>query len=576
MDETLISDSQLVMLAGDAAFARGVQYYQQGMVINWDKSGATISADVEGSELYHVALKLTKQGLSGGCNCPASEGIDFCKHCVAVALAYRTQHAKQAQLVEGDTSDRIHAYLETLDKPSLVEMLLSLIENDPVLHQQWSLKADAAFGVLDHKALKKRITAALPINRGLFRYSQVSHYFSKAEAVIEQLAEQVPQLPPEKSLALVDYALARMDKALETIDDSGGFRFHCEHLLHTLHIQTVKRLDWPADKLAGYLYEKSFGGEEDRYPPIPDAYLDVLSQASQDAYHERLQQALDALPNQAATMEWDERYRLIRLRDPLLKRATAAGDLPAILALYQKTLSDEKDCLKAAELCMEYEAWDQVEAWLTYAAKCETKNDYRWRLERNRLEIRLKLHRGEVEAAAEQQWGIYQHTQQLEDYLQLVALMEAHQLATDYRQRACDWLLERITHPPEKMPSFWAQQAKDSLLEIYLFEGRLDDAHALCTEHQVSAHLLHNLAKALPSPDARIPLYLRLVRLYVKQTNNQGYRQGIALLKELKKSLETPAQYTAFAQILTQLRSEFKAKRNFIKWLDEAFSDTLK
>lgn len=545
-------------------------------MINWDKSGATISAEVEGSELYHVALKLTKRGLTGGCNCPASEGIDFCKHCVAVALAYRAEHAKQAQLAEGDTSDRIHAYLKTLDKPSLVETLLTLIENDPVLHQQWSLKADAALGVLDHKALKKRITAALPINRGLFRYSQVSHYFSKAEAVIEQLAEQVPQLPAEKSLALVDYALARLDKVLETIDDSGGFRFHCEHLLHTLHIQTVKRLDWPAGKLAGYLYEKSFGGEEDRYPPIPDAYLDVLSQASQDAYHKRLQQALDELPNQAGTMEWDERYRLIRLREPLLKRAQASGDLPAILALYQKTISDEQDCLEAAEQCIEYEAWDQVEVWLVCAAKCEQKNNARWRLERNRLEIRLELHRGETDTAAEQQWGIYQHTQQLEDYRQLVALMEAHQLATDYRQRACDWLLKCITQPSEKVPFYQAQRAIDSLLEIYLHEGRLNDAQALCAEHPVSAHLLYQLAKTLSSPDAQIPLYLRLVRLYVEQTNKQGYRQGIALLKELKKSLETPAQHTAFAQLLTQLRSEFKAKRNFIKWLNEAFPDKLR
>lgn len=576
MDETLISDSQLVMLAGDAAFSRGVQYYQQGMVIHWDKSGSTISADVEGSELYHVALKLTKQGLSGGCNCPASEGIDFCKHCVAVALAFRAEQAKQAQRVEGDTSDRIHAYVESLDKPSLIEALLSLIENDPVLYQQWSLKADAALGVLDYKALKKRITAAFPINRGLFRYSQVSHYFSKAEAVIEQLAEQVPQLPSVKSLALVDYALARMDKALETIDDSGGFRFHCEHLLHTLHIKTVKRLDWPADKLADYLYEKSFGGEEDRYPPIPDAYLDVLNQASQNAYHERLQQALDELPNQTATMEWDDRYRLTRLREPLLKRAQAAGDLPAILALYQKTISDEKDCLEAAELCIAYEAWDQVAAWLTYAAECEAKNNHRWQLERNRLEIRLKLHRGEADAAAEQQWGIYQHTQQLEDYRQLVTLIEAHQLATDYRQQACDWLLKCITQPSEKMPFYQVQRAKDSLLEIYLHEGRLDDAQALCAEHKVSAHLLYQLAKALPSPDAQIPLYLRLVRLYVEQTNKQGYRQGIALLKELKKSLQTPAQYSAFAHMLTQLHSEFKAKRNFIKWLNEAFPDILK
>ncbi|WP_434984531.1 SWIM zinc finger family protein [Vreelandella zhaodongensis] len=575
MDEVLFSDAQLVRLAGEAAFGRGVEYYQQRMVTSWGMKGSVVTAKVEGSELYHVKLTLTKCGMTGECSCPASEGIDFCKHCVAVALVCREDLAKQNQLAGGDTTDRIQAYLEQFDKPSLVETLLSLIEHDPALQQQCSLRADAALGVLDHKALKKRITAAFPINKGLFRYNQVSHYFTKAEIVIEQLAEQLPQLPPEKSLALVDYAIARMSKALETIDDSGGFRYHCEHLLHTMHIQTVQRLDWPAEKLAGYLYEKAFEGNEDLYPTIPDAYLDVLSEASKSTYYERLQQAWDTLPTVTAASEWEKRYRLIRLRDPLLKRAKAAGDLAAILALYQKTTSDERDCLEAAEQCIEYEAWDLVEAWLVCAAKCEQKNNALWRLERNRLEIRLKLHRGEAEAAAEQQWGIYQHTQQLEDYQQLVALMEAHNLTVNYRQRACDWLLERITHPSEKVPFYLAQQAKDSLLEIYLFEGRLNDAQALCAEHPVSAHLLYQLAKTLPSPDAQIPLYLRLVRLYVEQTNKQGYRQGIALLRELKKCLETSAQHTAFAQLLTQLRNEFKAKRNFIKWLNEAFPDTL-
>ncbi|MCK0713977.1 SWIM zinc finger domain-containing protein [Chromohalobacter sarecensis] len=70
------------------------------MVVGWNKQGATITADVEGSERYTVTLKLNKRGLDGGCDCPASEGIDFCKHCVAVALMYRAEQAEQARLAE--------------------------------------------------------------------------------------------------------------------------------------------------------------------------------------------------------------------------------------------------------------------------------------------------------------------------------------------------------------------------------------------------------------------------------------------------------------------------------------------
>ncbi|WP_163560817.1 hypothetical protein [Halomonas sp. NO4] len=570
-DETaLLSDRQLVMLAGEAAFGRGVDYFRQGMVLGWNKKGSTITAEVEGSERYLVVLKLSKRGLDGGCDCPASEGIDFCKHCVAVALAYRADQAEQASLTEGDATDRIHAYLQQMDKASLIEALQSLIESDPVLHQQWSLRADAVLGVLDHKALKKRITAAFPINRDFYRYGQVNAYFAKAEAVVEQLAEQASQLPPEQCLALVDYALSRMDRALETIDDSGGFRFHCEATLQTLHVQTVQRLDWSPDRLAAYLFDKAFGGGEDMYPEIPDAYGEALGEPGMAAYLVCLQRAWDGLPDLPEQAGWAEQYRYIRLRRPLFKRAEAAGDLPAMLALYEKTASHERDCLDAAELCIAHEAWDQVEPWLRRAETVASGKAHHQQTERQRLEVRLCLHRGEAEAAAELQWGIYQRTQQLEDYRQLVEMASAHGLAIDYRQRALEWLTQRLESSSK--PRFgWAPRAEDCLLAIYLHEGALAEAQVLCAERPVSPTLLHQLARALLDPDESQPLYLRLVRHEVSQTNNQSYRQGIALLQELHGTLETAAQRQAFSQALAQLRTEFKQKRNFIKWLNEAF-----
>ncbi|MBF8223323.1 SWIM zinc finger family protein [Halomonas sp. 328] len=154
-EDSLFSDRQLIMLAGEAAFGRGMAYYREGMVVDWNRKGTTITADVEGSQRYRVVLKLSKRGLDGGCDCPASEGIDFCKHCVATALAYRAEQGEQIDPDEGGESDRVRTYLEQLDKASLVEALVDLIEEDPVLHHQWSLRADAVLGVLDHKALKK-------------------------------------------------------------------------------------------------------------------------------------------------------------------------------------------------------------------------------------------------------------------------------------------------------------------------------------------------------------------------------------------------------------------------------------
>ena len=567
----LLSDRQLVVLAGEAAFGRGVAYYRDGMVLGWSKQGTTITADVEGTQRYRVALKLSKRSLDGGCDCPASEGIDFCKHCVAVALAYRLDQAEQVRLTEGDSADRIHAYLQQMDKASLVETLQSLIESDPVLYQRWSLRADAVLGVLDHKVLKKRITAAFPINRELYRYGQVSAYFAQAESVVEQLAEQAPQLPAETCLALVDYALSRMDRALQTIDDSGGFRFHCEQILQTLHIETLKRLDWSPDKLAAYLYDKAFGGSEDIYPAIPDAYVEALGEAGMTAYHACLRQAWDNLPDLPERSDWSQQYRYIRLRHPLLQRAEAAGDLAAILALYRKTASEERDCLDAAERCIAHDAWDQVEAWLRRAEKASPGKFPHQQHERQRLEVQLHLHRGEAKAAVELLWQIYQDTQQLDDYRQLTELSSTYELPIDYRQHICDWLSAQLENSPER-PWAFAPRPENSLLEIHLFENRLAEALTLCTERAVAPGLLLQLARALGNPDESQLLYLRLIHSLVNNTDNKSYRQAIALMQELHGTLETPSQQQSFSLALAELRTRFKQKRNFIKWLNEAFA----
>lgn len=179
------------------------------------------------------------------------------------------------------------------------------------------------------------------------------------------------------------------------------------------------------------------------------------------------------------------------------------------------------------------------------------------------------MHRGEVEAAAALQWDIYQHTQQLEDYRRLVALSSEHDLAVDYRQRACDWLSAQLDKPPEK-PRAFAPRTVNSLLEIYLFEQRLPEALALATDRPVAPGLLLQLVRALGDPDVSRPSYKRLVHSLVRNTDNQSYRQAIALLQEHQRTLETTSQHRAFAEDLAQLRVEFKPKRNFIKWLNEA------
>ena len=84
--ERLITPAALKALAGASAFARGEDYLVDGAVERLRRSDELVSAQVMGSEPYHVELWADGDELGYGCSCPRAADGYFCKHCVAVGL----------------------------------------------------------------------------------------------------------------------------------------------------------------------------------------------------------------------------------------------------------------------------------------------------------------------------------------------------------------------------------------------------------------------------------------------------------------------------------------------------------
>ena len=76
-------------LADPKSFQRGEEYFAAGHVRRISVDGTAVSATVEGTHAYRVRLDVTRNGLRGRCSCP--HDVEFCKHCVAVALAWLEQ-----------------------------------------------------------------------------------------------------------------------------------------------------------------------------------------------------------------------------------------------------------------------------------------------------------------------------------------------------------------------------------------------------------------------------------------------------------------------------------------------------
>lgn len=571
MDDVEITDQQLLALAGSGAFSRGKDYFQQGLVESWQKKGQTITADVQGTELYRVTLSHNSQRFEGSCDCPASEGVDFCKHCVAVAMLYRQEIGEQIRLSDGDVEQRILAYLNKLDRPRLTGELLEVICSDTGLKQQWSIKADIALNKMDAKAIKKRITSVIPYNKHLHRYGQVRSYFGKAEAVVDLLEGQIDQLDAEKALVLVDYALQRLSRALETIDDSGGFRLGMEQCLQQLHCRVIDRLDWDKPRLAAYLVTIDDSDYADIYPDIPGAYRAFLGDEGEELIFEEYQRRWDALPPLNEDADWQVESAYRRLQYPLYSRAEQRGDWQTLITLLHKTATSERDFLKLCQLCYDQGDLDQADRWLVEAKLLsKDKKVHRYsRFDVERMEIALLLARNNVRQALALQWQLYQQSLEMADYDRVLELAERSHSNENFFERAEAFLLGKLEQNTHR---HWFHQYADDLLQLYLREEEYQDALALVQQHQVHRSSLQQVAQAFnDQPEVAIPLYAQLAESFVSEGNNEAYHQAVALLLTVVSVGDREHKVLA-EQVLTDFRTRFKAKRNFIKFLNEALA----
>lgn len=469
------------------------------------------------------------------------------------------------------TLQRIQTYLETQDKSQLIRHLLDIIRADEHLQQRWSAKLNATLNKSDGKALKKSITAALPINKHLHHYPQVRSYFAKLEPVVENLLQHVEALPPEQALDLAEYAIDRMQKALETIDDSGGFRLPSLEHLQAMHIRAIGRLPWSRSQVAESLFTQNERSDRDLYPAIPADYAEALGEEGMQAYYTLARNAWDALPPAAPGMEWDEYYPYHRLGRFLLTWAEAHQDFDGALAIKLKQAADRHDFVRITEYCIKHQQWTHARRWLN-KVKTFAPDKENWgspRLDAERLEQAILLQEGEVQKALQLQWHIFSHSALLEDYQQLLTLEKRAGSKQRFAAESRRYLNNRLTSEANE---YARSRYATALLDILLHEQDLAEALALVRKHEVESEPLHQLAKTFAAqPVTAFELYQRLVDASVSQGNNRGYRHAVALLRECQVLVKTPAHRLAFLQLLDALHSSHKAKRNFIQLMNDTF-----
>jgi uncharacterized Zn finger protein len=124
-----ISIHEIEALVEPKVFARGEDYFHDGMVLRVVVRGSELFAEVQGSddEPYHVRIALSDDGIGDTtCTCPYDWG-DVCKHTVAALLAY----LQEPDMIE--TGTPLDDLLVDLSAPQLRAIVRRLVTAQPDL-----------------------------------------------------------------------------------------------------------------------------------------------------------------------------------------------------------------------------------------------------------------------------------------------------------------------------------------------------------------------------------------------------------------------------------------------------------
>lgn len=203
----------LSRMAGARSFERGEDYFDGNRVKALIEHDRTITANVQGSRSYRVKLWIEDEDLDYSCTCPVGADGEFCKHCVAVGLAWlegdqRRRSGKSDEPAAVSMED-VRGYLLGQDKKALVDMLLECAVDDDRLRQRLFLKAaKTSSKALNLITYQKTIDNAVEID-GFVDYRSAYDYAHGIEEVIDSVEELLKEGHAAEVISLAEYAQSK-------------------------------------------------------------------------------------------------------------------------------------------------------------------------------------------------------------------------------------------------------------------------------------------------------------------------------------------------------------------------------
>ena len=584
----LLSDAALRQLSGPAVFARGQTYAASGAIETLEDAEpapgeqVALAAVVQGTQPYQVRVWIDEENdLDGECDCPHAQDGNFCKHLVALCLAWRgdlggeapvpdAQAARKVAAVakrartQASNRDALHAFVRAQPAQALAERLWAWAGYDRALMadlKAWQAEHSAGN---DTKALRGAIGDLLRQRSGYLDWHEMPTYMRRAGRVLPLLQPWL-QRDPAELRALCEHALRCLYKVAEHADDSNGELGGLMQDLIALLTQALHAAPPPAawvERWFTLMAEDPWGLWDEK------AILAAAGPAVLARYTERVREEWDRWQrSHPATARYD--YQRSHLRGRYLASIAAQGDPRALRDAMAASAADPDEFHDLVALCEGQGWYREAFQWAQAAAKRHPQD---WRSEDDLLrcyerdgwdEEDLAIWRRRLAANASP--DVYQSA--------LKAAERAGRDRAAYRAELFAWAEQREAEALQaRRKNPYGQQADPmerdvSLRTAWLLADRdLEAALALVQQSGVrcAAATLETLARKLPRRHhADAAQLLQRVFAQAMERATSPYAKPLELVREILERLPSAQQ----AAWLAELRTRYKPKRNFIAGL---------
>ncbi|NDJ14390.1 MAG: hypothetical protein EBY17_24880 [Acidobacteriia bacterium] len=522
-----ITPDLVASLAGPQTFKRGHQYFATSRVTSLDldvqanDAACRVHATVEGDRKYLVTLTATGTTFTHSCDCPMGEKGDFCKHCVAAALAWLK--------VPKIAPERL--------------LLYAARRTDP---------ATAA------STARKAFQDAVRV-RGYVGYRGASSWARDVDRAIDLIEQLLTDGQAAEVIPICESALKSLASAVNHIDDSDGHFGSLSARLHDLHFQACTAAPPDPAALATRLFKLEFTSDYDVFHGAAQQYAQILGPLGLRAYRKLAEKEWAKVPVRGPGDRRSDAVSYFAITHIMKSLALACGDREELVAVMSRDLSVAWRFVEIATIYRDADDFANALLWAERGlAAFPQRTDYRLRS----FLVQQYHACGRHQDAMNLAWAEFADHLSLEKWKLLEANAEIAHTWPEWRERALAFIRNR---------QLQAKVDHSLLVEIFLYEGHHQDAwHEANTGGCYDSLWLRLAAlRAADYPAEAAAIYLRQATLFLAQISDGRYEETVTLLCKTASLMRRLGRSDDFAEQLVALRAQYKAKRNFTKLLDE-------